>query len=223
MKLANAILRPGKVLEVLENGDILAEVSGLFSSQDKDNLPPIRPMFHGAENCYSQPKKYQEVWVLNMLDNPQQLYWFRKDNILEKNSNIINETNVEIICNREAGLGWATIYFSDGSGWVIQKDSSIIQIREDGSIVLKTDWPNRSIEITTDGISLGSEGGSSHPAACGDKVEEIFGDMLTMFNSIYLVAMTNPYTMAIANTIKPQIQKMQDKIGLISSQHVTID
>lgn len=223
MKLTNAILRPGKILEVLQNGEVVAEVPGLFSSQDKDNLPPIKPMFHGAENSYSQPKVNQEIWVLNMVDNPQQLYWFRKDNIIEKNINIINDENVEVICNRESGLGWATIYFSDGSGWVIQKDESIIQIRKDGSIVLKMDWPNRAIEVSTNGISLGSEGGSAHPAAYGDKVEEIFGDLLTMFNSIKLVAATNPYTVSIANVMKPHIKKIQDKIGSISSNHISID
>ena len=180
MKLSNGVLRPGKILEVLENGFILAEVPGLFSSQDKDFLPPIEPLFHGGENSFSQPKKYQEVWVLNLEDNPQQLDWFRKDNLIEKNGDLLNAENVEILCNREAGVGWATIYFSDGSGWVIQKEQSIIQIRKDGTIVMKIDWPNRAIEIAENGINLGTEGGSAHPAAYGDVAEDILSDICAL-------------------------------------------
>lgn len=223
MKLANAILRPGKVLDVLENGYIIAEVPGLFSSQDIGKLPPIEPMFHGAENSFSQPKKYQEVWILNMVDNPQQLYWFRKDKLVEKNGALLNETNVEILCNRESGIGWATIYFSDGSGWVIQKDSSVIQIREDGSIVMKMDWPKRAIEITENAINIGTEGGSAHPAAYGDKMEDILTDICTLLKSMQLVANTNPYTVMLSKVMKPQIKKIQEKIGTISSQQVYID
>lgn len=223
MKLINATLRPGKVIEVLENGNILAEVPGLFSSVDKDYLPPIMPWFHGAENSYSQPKVYQEVWVLNLKDNPQQLYWFRKDNISEHNKDIISEENVEILCNRESGLGWATIYFSDGSGWVIKKDESMIQIKPDGSIILSMDWPHRTIELAESGINIGTEGGAAHPAAYGDKIEEILIDLCTLLKSIQLVALTSPYTIAIGNVIKPQVEIIQDKIGSISSQHVNID
>ena len=38
MDLSKAILRPGKVIEVLENGKIRADVPGLFSLEDKDKL-----------------------------------------------------------------------------------------------------------------------------------------------------------------------------------------
>ena len=38
MRLGNAILRPGKVIEVLDNGKIRASVPGLFSEEYKDKL-----------------------------------------------------------------------------------------------------------------------------------------------------------------------------------------
>ena len=223
MKLLNAALRPGKVLKVLDDGSILAEVPGLFSREDIDYLPPIYPMFHGAENSYSQPKEYQEVWILNMEDNPQQLYWFRKDNINENNEELMTEKNVEVLCNRESGMGWATIYFSDGSGWVIKKDESIIQIKADGSVVMKMDWPHRAIELSSTGINIGTEGGSAHPAAYGDKIEDILIDICTLFKSIESASQSNPYTMLIAGAIKPQISQILDKVGEISSPHVNID
>lgn len=223
MKLVNGILRPGRVIEVLESGNIRAEVPGLFNANDKDLLPPIMPFFTGYSNSFSQPKQYDEVWILNMLDNPMQLFWFRKDDFKENNKELLSEENVEILCNRESGMGWATIYFSDGSGWVIKKEGSIIQIRQDGGIMMKMDWPHRTIDINSKCISIGSEGESAHPAAYADKTQETFNIILGMFNSIATVAQPNPYTTMISTVIKAQIDQLSDKIGEISSPHVKID
>lgn len=223
MKLANGILRPGTVLEVIENGCIKASVPGLFSSEDIDKLPPIRPFFYGSANSFSQPSKYDEVWVLSMSDNPLQLHWLRKDDYIEKNKEILQEENVEIICNRESGMSWATIYFSDGSGWVIKNDDSKIQIRKDGSIVMGMGWPHRTIDITPKSISLGSEGGSQHSAAYGDSIEAFLEDILSLFQTISTTAMMNPYTLAIGQSIINKLPKLQQNIGTISSPHVTLD
>ena len=38
MKLRNGILRPGTVVEVLENNEIRAEVPGLFSREDRKSV-----------------------------------------------------------------------------------------------------------------------------------------------------------------------------------------
>ena len=45
MKLINGIIRPGEILEVLENGKIKASAPGLFSEEDLENLPPIMPFW----------------------------------------------------------------------------------------------------------------------------------------------------------------------------------
>ena len=116
MKLHKAIIRPGNVMEVLENGVIKASAPGLFSfSDDPAKLPPIMPWQIGSNcNSFSKPKLYENIWIMNFLDNPRQLYWFRKDRVSD-NSNInITEENVEILCNRDVNGEWATIYFSDG-------------------------------------------------------------------------------------------------------------
>ena len=82
MRLSNAILRPGKVLEVVDaNGTIKVSAPGLFSDQDDPKLlPPVTPLLLLHSNQYSTPIVGNEVWVLNFTDNTQQLYWFRKDN-----------------------------------------------------------------------------------------------------------------------------------------------
>ena len=85
MKLVNGILRPGEVLEVLENGKIKASAPGLFSEEDKDLIPPVMPFWEligSHANTFSTPTEGDEVWILNLTDNPLQLYWFRKDNLI---------------------------------------------------------------------------------------------------------------------------------------------
>ena len=97
MKLSQGILRPGRVLEVLDNGKIKATAPGLFNAQDQPLLPPILPFPSWHANSYSSPKVGDEVWVLNLMDNPLQLHWFRKDNFTE--NPVIQEENVEVLCN----------------------------------------------------------------------------------------------------------------------------
>jgi hypothetical protein len=226
MKLNKATIRPGTVLEVLENGNIKASAPGLFSFTDKpENMPPIMPWFIGSNsNSFSQPKQYDEVWIINFSDNPRQLYWFRKDRLEKNLENIsMNEENVEVLCNREVAGEWATIYFSDGSGWVISKGESIIKIRPDGSILLTNNTPNRCIDINGKNISIGSEGESAHTAAYGDAVEDVFMSLCVLLNSIATKSLANPYTAAIGSELLAKLPNVVAKISNISSQHITID
>lgn len=155
MRLSSGTLRPGKILEVLENGRIKASAPGLFMEEDKDNIPPIYPFFELSAqhaNSYSTPVVGDEIWLLNQSDNPEQLYWFRKDNHVENNKALFDEggsTNVEILCNRSSEVGLATLYFSDGSGWILRRDQSFLQLAPDGSIQLKTN--DSMLHILSDG------------------------------------------------------------------------
>lgn len=226
MKLSKGTIRPGIVLQVLDKGCIKASAPGLFSITDNvDKMPPISPWFIGNNsNAFSKLKKYDEVWLLNFSDNPRQLYWFRKDNIIDNADNIpVNDENVEILCNREVGGEWCTIYFSDGSGWVIGKGDSIIRIRPNGSIILNTDMPNRCIDINGKNISIGSEGESAHPAAYGDIVSEVLMDICNLLSSVGMTALPNPATAGIGTTLFSKLPVITKKIADVSSKHVTID
>jgi hypothetical protein len=160
---------------------------------------------------------------MNFSDNPRQLYWFRKDNVNENENIPLTEENVEIICNRNVGGEWCSIYFSDGSGWVIGKGDSIIKIRPDGSIMLSNDMPNRCIDINGKNISIGSEGESAHPAAYGDAVEDILTSLCVMLNGIGIKAMAVPHTAPIGTDLLAKLPGITSKIANISSKHVTID
>lgn len=217
-------MRPGRVLEVLENGNIKADVPGLFSVVDQEKLPPIMPFPAGHSNAFSEPKVFEEVWVLNFNDNPLQLYWFRKDRFIVPDAAILGNGNVEIVCNREIGPNqWATIYFSDGSGWLIQNGESYVQIRPDGSICLNSGYTNRVIDIGAESISLGSVGKSAHRAAYGDTIMEILADLCGLLNAAAKAGMTNPYTTVMAQKIQSNLPKIEDAIQNVSSPHVTLD
>lgn len=224
MKLMNAILRPGKVIEVVDEfGTIKVSAPGLFNEQeDPAKLPPVTPLLLFHSNQYSTPIVDDEVWVLNFIDNTQQLYWFRKDNFKENNTDIQKEQNVEVLCSRESGTSWATIYFSDDSGWMIKNDQSFIQIDPDGNIKLKNPNSHRCIDINSNNISIGSEGESAHPAAYADKVGDLLWKIYMTFTSIKSSAMMNPHTAPIANAID-MIGDWSDEIPGIESKHVTID
>lgn len=226
MKLSKGTIRPGTVLEVFDDGTIKASAPGLFSFIDDPNkMPPIMPWFIGNNsNSFSKLKQYDEVWIMNFSDNPRQLYWFRKDNVKDNSENLpIHEENIEIICNREVGGEWCSIYFSDGSGWVISKGESIIKIRPDGSILLSNGMPNRCIDINGKNISIGSENESKHPAAYGDKTEQVLMDLCILLNGIGMKAMANPHTMAIGLDLMAKLPGITKKVSDIASEHVTID
>ena len=233
MKLLKGVIRPGTVREVLQYGIIKASAPGLFSYEDDmENLPPIMPWQIGSNcNSFSQPKIYDEVWIINFADNPRQLYWFRKDsvenneNLLEENDNNIvplTEENVEVVCNRNVAGEWATIYFSDGSGWVISKGEQILNLASDGSIKISTGMPNRSIIINNEGILIGGET-NTHPIAKADKVEDVLYAICSLIGKIGKDALLNPYTTAIGTSIMSNLPKITEKIPNISSAHVFVD
>lgn len=225
MKLVNGTLRPGIILEVLEHGKIKASAPGLFSTQDKDLVPPIMPFWEligSHSNSFSMPIKGDEVWILNMTDNPLQLYWFRKDDHIDANKEIFKEggtENVEIICNRESGVGYATLYFSDGSGWVLRNDDSRLQIFPDGHIELGMNWPHRNIKIDPKAISLGD---GNHPACYGDETASILLKICGLLQALGEVSKTNPYT-ACLSSLFGKAKSIQEDIPGIKSIHVKID
>lgn len=224
MKLKNGIIRPGIVIEVLENNQIRAGAPGLFNREDKEKLPIIMPFpCFSHSNQYSQIHELDDVWIVNFSDNPLQLYWFRKDNVSDNKSILESGENVEILCNKESGSGWASIYFTDGSGWIIKNGFAIIQIRADGSILLDTGSPHRAIDINSNGISLGTAGSSEHPAAYGDVIQQLFQKIQITLNLVKQAANTSPYTKAIATAIGSTPTEMDKIIPNLVSPNVSLD
>ena len=226
MKLANGIMRPGTVVEVLYGGCIKAAAPGLFSiTDDPDDLPPIMPLVgSGTSGGSTTIKRGDEVWVLNFSDNLQQLYWIKKYSYDAYPSNVpMFGRDVEIMCNIKSNGDWCSIYFEDGAGWVITKGESRIQVAADGSILLYTPEENRCIHINDSNISIGSFGTSAHPAAYGDVIEEILTSLCLLLNGIATKALANPHTAAIGTELLKTLPQIVNRIQDIPSDNVTID
>lgn len=225
MKLTNAIIRPGVIIQVLEDGKIKAKVPGLFMEEDKESNPPILPFcelygFHA--NNFSTPVVNEPVWVINVTDNPRELYWFRKDNHIENNKAIFEEggkENVEIICNRQGANGWATMYFSDGSGWIIRNNESVVHILDNGDIDINTNKDHRKITIDSEAIKLGN---GEHPGALADFVQTRLEEICDLLLTAAKAANSYPETMTLS-PIFNRAQLIKEKIPEILSQHIKLD
>lgn len=247
MRFVDATLRPGKVLEISKEfpSKIKIEAPGLFSKingsgQDQTSkLPWINCFFDGSvgTNGFVKPNIGDEVWVLNNESNPSQIYWFLKNedrtdklkNEIFTNENLgtsgfLDQNIIECIAHREAGTGYASLYFTDGTGWIIRGNSgSYIRIRKDGSIILdNTGENNRTIDICSNSISLGKEGGSDHPAALADKVQDCLDLIYQTLQTVKQAASGNTYTKNIAVAIGNFPDKLKNKIPEILSKEVTL-
>lgn len=226
MKLLDGILRPGIILDIMTDGKIKAASPGLFTMEDKDKNPPIMPFWEligSHTNTFSQPNIGDEVWILNIVNNPLQLYWFRKDDHIENNKEIFEEVgsqNVEILYNKESGLGYASIFFSDGTGWVLKNDDSRFQIFPDGHIEMGINWPHRKITIDTDSINIGGNG--THSACFGDETANILLKICGLLQALGQASMTNPYIMPLS-PIFNMAASIQNDIPGIKSSHVKLD
>ena len=98
-----------------------------------------------------------------------------------------------------------------------------MQIRPDCSIQLNIGDEHRIIDINSEGISLGSETKSAHPAAYGDVIVDVITALTTLLKQIQMVAMPNPHTTAIATVIQTSLPSVESKISKIISPHVSLD
>lgn len=223
MRFENATMRPGTVLQVVDNyGTIKVEAPGLFTREDPDKLPEVTPLLLFGVNSFSTPVKGEEVWVMNFSDNDQQLYWFRKDS-LDNDKELLadEEGKIDIVIHRDTNKGWGTLYFSDGSGWVMSRDNSKINIDSKGDIYISHPNPNRTISISPQGISLGKKGISSHTAAFADELIPILNAVTDQFETLKTALNENPYTAAAAAAIDTSDWK--NDIDKIESVNVTLE
>ena len=233
MRLIHATIRPGKVLEVIEDGAGAIKVSapGLFTDADgTEVLPPVYPWPFGCHaNGYSCPKVDDEVWVLSFADNALQLHWVRKDNFPENLSELPladEAQNLEVVVNREfEDSKWAILYFDNDDGWMMRKgEDGLINIRADGSILLKTNFDKRIIDICKDSISLGAEGKAEDSAMLFSKWKEwMQGELCdNVLNQLVTLLNGNPYTAPVGAGFKPIVEKFKQTGDEIESKNVSI-
>ena len=84
MIFASSFLRPGTVVEVVDNyGTITATSPGLCSVNDDPSLlPPIIPFSQGPANSFSSVLKDEIVWIFH--DNTNSQLFFRIGNKIQE-------------------------------------------------------------------------------------------------------------------------------------------
>lgn len=229
MRLQNAEIRPGFVIQVVDNyGTVKASVSGVFSENaDPETLPPIYPFMSLSRGTFSHPKVNDPIWVLINAGNPQELLYVRQANLPDQLSDTLDKSHddVEVLMRTESGTGYAQLLFDTGDGLVMQNDDSYIEIKNDGDITISKNGQSRTIEINSDGISIGSSGKSSEPAVLGDKTEDALNKIWNCINMLVTGLSSDPYASVATNSINASgvLDSAKSAIAKIKSKNVTLD
>ena len=226
MNFTNGLLRPGRVLSVEDDyGTIKACVEGYLSDKDEtDKLPPIYPMFSLSHNAFSKPKVNDLIWVFIFTDNHRALFYVKQNIIQEQLGELLDNSyeEVEVLARKEAGFSWAQIYFTDQTGWVIQNDSSQMQIDKDGNIILQTQNKYRTIKIDEDAVHLGGDTDTEQPAVLGDNLVKTLDKIEYIFTAISN-ACTTPYTAPIKMAMEALLKQYSESIDSVTSNNVKLN
>lgn len=229
MRLDRCEIRPGFVLRVEDNyGTVKASVTGVFSEDaDPDTLPPVIPFGTMSRGTFSHPKENDPIWVILNRDNPQELLYVRQTDLPNQLSDTLDKSyeDVEVLMRTESGTGYAQILFDTEEGLMVQNDTSFVNIDKDGNIVIKKDGPHRTIEINSDGISIGSEGSSAEPACLGNKTEDALNKLWNCINMITVALSSDPYASPGISAVKSSgvLDTAKSAITKIKSKNVTLD
>lgn len=211
-------MRPGKVIEILENGNIKVEAPGLFSREDVENLPVVMPWFTGGTNSYNTVELYDWVWILNVSDNPLQLFWFRKDDHKKENAELESLPNIEVLCNKSIGKGRAQLYYSDSTGWVMKAGDANVTITGRGDVSIGSESGGKiSVSGTKTVLGEGSE-----PAVLGNKLSEILQQIAQALLAIQQAANGNYMTAPIGAALATLPTQIGENVPGVLSSDVTV-
>ena len=216
--MMNVTMRPGKVIEVLEHGNIKVEAPGLFDRSDKDNLPIVMPWYSAGTNSYNTPTLHDWVWVLNVSDNPLQLFWFRKDDHVANNGDLEMKKDIEILCNKSVAKGQAQLYYADDEGWVMKVGNKGFNIDNTGNVKIETQSGGKlSVEGKT--VNCGS---ATEPGVLGNSLSDVLSNISATLKAIRSAASGNYITAPIAIAIGQQPETLDDLIPNTLSQDVKL-
>ena len=229
MIFASSFLRPGTVVEVVDNyGTIKATSPGLFSVNDDPSLlPPIIPFNQGPANSFSSVLKDEVVWIFHDNANSQLFFYLRLNQLSQSVKDLLDsgDVNQEIIFSRDTDKGIYQMFFNDGTGIKFMKDGNYIQINPDGNIDIVTEKSNRSISISGDSICLGKKSDDASKvnthAAYGERVEDCLTTINNILTQLQTLATPNPYTAALAPAFS-SLPKLASQIEQITSNDVKI-
>tara|TARA_R110000737_G_scaffold331169_2_gene347278 strand:+ start:687 stop:1403 length:717 start_codon:yes stop_codon:yes gene_type:complete len=173
----------------LQLGRVKVRVFGKYDNLDEEVIPWAIPYNQLASGVVIIPKigEFSNVFFENGDEN---IPFYT--GIAKTNNDLLGEfgddyPNVwSIVYDKTLGQDRTLeIFYTETQGLIIRKNNSFIQIKnEDDSILLTNGKTNKSIHISEDGISLGSEGTSAEPAVLGDTLETLLNDFITELGKI---------------------------------------
>lgn len=226
MKLINGEIRPGVVLEVVdEYGTIKGSCLGVFSDEDDPALlPPIQQWPSSSGSSFTQPKVNDPIWVLFFKDNPQELFYFFQADTKNRTSHILGNKpkDVNVISSVDSNLGKAQLYYSSDDGWKMSKEDSRVQIDKDNNITLeKEDLQNRKVAIDDDGVFLG-EKENSQPAVLGNDLQDCLTKIYNALQALQIDLAGSPYTEPASVGLGEKLPAIYNQINKILSNTVNL-
>lgn len=227
MELRYIDIRPGKVLQVVDNyGTIKASCVGVFSEEDDpEKLPPIIPFFKTSSTSYCSPHEGDDINVWINKINPQELYYTFQGSVKKNNESELEygSEDTEILSRHKSDEGDSSIIYAKESGWSIKDKDSGITISNDGGVEIQQGDYRYCVSVSDSGIVL-SDKKTNHtePAVLGDKLEDVLNSIVNMFDTIQQAATGNPYTSPIGGAIGSQISMLKQQVKQIKAKNVKL-
>ena len=219
MRLDQCEIRPGKVLQVIDNyGHVKASCAGIFSEQDDpDLLPPMSQFFKVSANQFSQPHVGDDIYVFIFADNPQLfLYVFQGDTNIGEADGLDNEyDDVDITMMRNTGSGSVRVGYDTDNGYAIKNNDTRFNIDNDSNAFLEHKSGN-TISVTEKNISLGKKKKSRYHAVAGEELISVLKDIRATLDAIKNSASGSPYTTQISAAMTPLMGNLSSFDNILS-------
>lgn len=205
MKFINAEIRPGVIKEVVDTiGTIRADVYGLFTSEDAEeigHLPPIKPMtMMGNRGSFSTPHTDDKIWVISSNVDSRLLYYIPYfDNelmtdLIANGESLESATGedvtdvIEVLLNVDDEGKPVQILYNADDVLVIKNNVSSIKLNGVDNIVEICGEDGGSIiSIEKDKVILGSE---DQAILNGDDTSSLLKDILSEIDALYSIFMS---------------------------------
>lgn len=205
MKFINAEIRPGVIKEVVDTiGTIRADVYGLFTSEDAEeigHLPPIKPLtMLGNRGSFSTPHTDDKIWVISSNVDSRLLYYIPYfDNelmtdLITNGESLESATGedvtdiIEVLLNVDDDGQVAQILYNMENNLIIMNNlSSIKMYGDDKKIEICGEDGGSIISIEKDKVILGKE---DQAILNGDDTSSLLKDILSEVDALYSIFMS---------------------------------
>lgn len=205
MKFINAEIRPGIIKEVVDTiGTIRADVYGLFTSEDAEeigHLPPIKPLtMLGNRGSFSTPHTEDKIWVISSNVDSRLLYYIPYfDNtlmtdLISNGESLESATGedvtdvIEVLLNVDDGGQIVQILYNLDDVLIIKNNVSSIKLDGANNIIEICGEDGGSIiSIEKDKVILGKE---DQAILNGDDTSSLLKDILSEIDALYSIFMS---------------------------------